>query len=136
MTYLAALQAALSAEHATIYGYGIAGARLSGKDQQYATAALEAHMLVRDRLTAVITAIPATPVAARAAYQLPFAVHGPTGARTLAAHLEQGCAGADWDLIAASATASSLRSLAIGWLGAAAERTNHWGAQQALPGQP
>jgi hypothetical protein len=136
VTALAALQAALAAEQATIYGYGVAGAHLQGSDQQYAMTALNQHMLQRDRLMALITAMNATPVAALPAYQLPFAVNSETSARELAAQLEQGSAGAEWDLIAASAPASSLRSLAIGWLTNAAQRAAHWGSQQALPGQP
>jgi hypothetical protein len=136
VTTLAALQAALAAEHATIYGYGVAAARMQGTDQQYAMASLNAHQLQRDRLIALITALGATPVAALPAYQLPFAVNSQATARQLAAQLEQGDAGAAWDLTAASAPASSLRGLAINWLADAAQRAAHWGAQQALPGQP
>jgi hypothetical protein len=136
VTELTALQAALAAEEATVYGYGVAGSILRGADRDAATVALEAHMVVRDRLIALITAAGATPVAARAAYRLPFAVVTATAARELAAHLEQGCAGAFWDLIAATGPSTPVRSVAIGWLGDAAVRTAHWGAQQALPGQP
>jgi Domain of unknown function (DUF4439) len=136
VTELNALQAALAAEHATIYGYGVAGARLHGADQQYAMASLSAHIAVRDQLIALISGMSRTPVAARAAYQLPFAVNTQAAARELAAHLEQGTAGAVWDLIAASTPATSVRSLAIGWLADAASRAAHWGTAQALPGQP
>lgn len=136
MTDLAALQAALSAEQATIYGYGVAGALMVEEDREYATSALSAHQLVRDRLGELITVMGATPVAASPAYQLPFPVTSQTTARELAAHLEQGCAGALWDLIAASDAGRPTRGLAIGWLTATALRAAHWGGQQALPGQP
>jgi Domain of unknown function (DUF4439) len=136
MTELTALQAALAAEQATVYGYGVAGSILRGVDRDAAMVALGAHMVVRDRLMDLITSAGASPVAARPAYQLPFTVATAATARELAAHLEQGCAGACWDLIAASAPATPVRSLAIGWLGDSAVRTAHWGAQQALPGQP
>jgi hypothetical protein len=133
-----ALQTALAAEDATIYGYGVVGAKLIGDDddRDYATQALQAHLLLRDRLMAMITALGATPVTARPAYQLPFAVEDATTARQLAAHLEQGVTGAAWDLIAAAPAGGSVREHAIGWLAAAALRAAYWGARQALPGQP
>lgn len=136
MTELEALQAALVAEHATVYGYGVAGAILRGDDRSYASAALDAHMLLRDKLIALITSLKATPVASLPAYELPTAVTTQKAARDLAAHLEQGDAGALWDLIAASAAASPVRSAAITWLSDSAVRAAHWGAKQALPGQP
>jgi hypothetical protein len=136
VTDLAALQAALAAEQTTIYGYGVSGAILTGSDRDDAMSALDAHQVVRDRLGALITAMGATPVAARPAYQLPFPVATQTAARELAGQLEQGCAGALWDLIAASPSQSPTRALAIGWLSDSAVRAAHWGAQQALPGQP
>jgi hypothetical protein len=132
----AALQAALAAEQATVYGYGVAAAILQGTDRAYATSALAGHTAIRDQLTALITAAHSTPVAALPAYQLPFPVSTASTARELAAHLEQGCAGAFWDLIAASPPQSRPRSLAIGWLTQTSLRAAHWGAGQALPGQP
>ena len=112
------------------------GARLTGADQRYATAALAAHMVTRDRLIELVGSLGATPVVARPAYRLPFPVTDAASAGRLAAQLEQGCAGAAWDLIAASATSTSVRSLGIGWLAEAAVRATHWGGTQALPGQP
>ena len=69
---LQALQAALAAEHAAVYGYGVAGAMLSGADQALAMADWKAHQEARDTLQAMITKLGATPVAASAAYELPF----------------------------------------------------------------
>jgi hypothetical protein len=136
VTTVEALQAALAAENATIYGYGVAGARLKDADQTYAITALTTHLHQRDRLIALVLAAHATPVAALPAYRMPFGVRNQTEARQLAAHLEQGIAGTCWDLVAASAPASPTRSLAVTWLGDAALRTAYWGATQALPGQP
>jgi hypothetical protein len=136
MSELTALQSALAAEQATIYGYGVAGAVMLGTDRDDATAALQSHMVIRDQLMTLISALGATPVAAQPAYRLPSAVTDTANARALAAHLEQSGAGALWDLIAATAPASHARSLAIDWLSEAAVRAAHWGAQQALPGQP
>jgi hypothetical protein len=75
-------------------------------------------------------------VAALPAYQLPGPVTTARAARALAAQLEQGDAGALWDVIAASSAGSPLRASAIVWLSDTAQRAAHWGAQQALPGQP
>jgi hypothetical protein len=136
MTELTALQAALGAEQATIYGYGVAGAVLTGSDRTYATTALAAHTEIRDQLMTLITALGATPVAARPAYQLPTAVTDSAQARSLAAQLEQGSAGELWDLVAATKPAGHARALAISWLSDAAVRAAHWGAEPALPGQP
>jgi hypothetical protein len=136
MTELGALQAALAAEHATVYGYGVAGAILRGDDRSYAATALDAHMMERDKLIALIRSLHGTPVAPLPAYQLPSPVTTAKAARDLAAHLEQGDAGALWDLIAASASGSPVRSSAIAWLSESAVRAAHWGAKQALPGQP
>ena len=133
---LTALQAALDAENAAIYGYGVAGAFLRGGDRAYAAASLAVHVLVRDRLTALISAHHGQPTPAQPAYRLPAPVASARTARDLAAHLEQGVAGAHWDLVAATAAGSNLRALAIGWISDAAVREAHWGARQALPGQP
>jgi hypothetical protein len=136
VTQLQALQAALAAEHATVYGYGVAGAVLRGDDRDYALTALDAHVALRDRMMRLVKDLNGVPVAAQPAYQLPMEVSDQATARALAAHLEAGGAGSLWDLVAASPSRSRLRSLAIGWLSAAAERGAYWGARQALPGQP
>jgi hypothetical protein len=136
VTELEALQAALAAEHATVYGYGVVGAVLRGQSRDYASTALDAHMQLRDRLIAIIASLNATPVAAQPAYRLPTPVTDRPSARELAAHLEEGDAGALWDVVASSESGGHLRSLAIGWLSDTAVRAAHWGARQALPGQP
>ena len=74
-----ALQAALDAEHAAVYGYGAVGAHLTGARQKAAVRYWVAHQMARDTLAAMITALGAQPVAAAAAYQLPFPVHDELG---------------------------------------------------------
>ena len=64
---LQALQAALAAEHAAVYGYGVAGAMLTGADNAAARGDWESHMTARDTLQAMITVLGAAPVAASAA---------------------------------------------------------------------
>ena len=71
---IAALQTALAAEHAAVYGYGVAGALLGGADLANAKADWNAHQLARDNLQAMLTRLGATPVAASPAYKLPFTV--------------------------------------------------------------
>lgn len=97
-----ALQGALAAEHAAIYGYGVAGARLAGEDRETARLVMNAHRSRRDELAAHISARGARPVAAAAAYRLPVQVASPQTAARLAAVLEDrvlaaylGLAGAD-----------------------------------------
>jgi hypothetical protein len=136
MTEVAALQAALAAELAIVYGYGVVGAHLAAAAETYASDRLTEHMLRRDKLTDLITAAGATPVTARVAYQLPVAVTDAKSASLLGAHLEQGADGAYWDLVAAAPPSSPTRSLAIGWLAESAVAANQWGGPQALPGQP
>jgi len=136
MSALEAVQAALAAEQAVVYGYGVVGSHLAKAAETYASDRLTEHLRRRDTLTTLVTAAGGTPVTARVAYQLPFAVTNAKSATLLGAHLEQGANGAYWDLIAAAVANSPTRSLAIGWLADSAVAANHWGGLQALPGQP
>ena len=53
---VAALQAALAAENAAIFGYGVAGAHLTGSSQAAAERDWTAHNQARDALAAMISA--------------------------------------------------------------------------------
>jgi hypothetical protein len=133
---IAALQAALAAEQAACYGYGVIGAYLSGRGQN-ARASTDwiAHQVARDSLTATITAAGATPVPAAVAYQLPVPVHSASQARALAAILEDRVARAYIGLV--GVTDLTLRALGAGQLRAAALRAASWGqATVAFPGLP
>ncbi|HVU60433.1 MAG TPA: ferritin-like domain-containing protein [Mycobacteriales bacterium] len=136
MSELAGLREALAAEQAVVYGYGVVGAHLSGKAQRYAATRLTAHQVLRDQIAALIQQIGAVAGAAQPAYQMPFAVTDPASARRLAGTLENGAAGAAWDLAAASPAGSPARELAVGWLTDAAESAALWGASTPLPGRP
>ncbi|MBC6461478.1 ferritin-like domain-containing protein [Actinomadura sp. HBU206391] len=83
-----ALQAALAAEHAAVYGYGVLGARLRGAQRQNARDVWDAHRAKRDRLSSFIITQKADPVAAAAAYRLPIRPTTTTSAVQLAAALE------------------------------------------------
>ncbi|MFG2848595.1 ferritin-like domain-containing protein [Kitasatospora sp. NPDC048296] len=135
-TSLPALQNALSAEHAAVYGYGVVGAHLP-EDQQRADArtAYAAHQSQRDAWQRLLTTLGATPTPAAGGYQLPFPVTDAPTATKLAAHLETRLTTVYADLVAAVPTpqrptaATALRDCAL--------RAHHWGAPDTpFPGIP
>ncbi|WP_256095058.1 DUF4439 domain-containing protein, partial [Streptomyces sp. EN27] len=63
---LAAVQAALAAEHAAVYGYGVLGGRLDGEQGAEARAAHDAHRARRDALARTARDLGGRPVAANA----------------------------------------------------------------------
>jgi hypothetical protein len=136
MADLTALREALAAEQAVVYGYGVVGAHLSGKTEQFAATRLTAHQNLRDQLSALIQAVGVVPGAALPAYQLPFPVADAADARRLAGALENSSAGAAWDLTAATDAGSPGRELAVGWLVDVAAAAALWGAPTPLPGSP
>jgi Domain of unknown function (DUF4439) len=133
-TELAALQTALAAEHAAIYGYGVVGAHLAGGDRTAAGAAYRGHRRRRDELTATIRAARAEPEPAAAAYTLPFEIDSASDARRLATRIEDGIAQAYAALVAASAQ-RGLRELGAAALGEAAVAVARWSRDTtAFPG--
>ncbi|MFJ5072454.1 DUF4439 domain-containing protein [Kitasatospora sp. NPDC088556] len=131
-----ALQGALGAEHAAIYGYGVVGARLP-EDQQRTDArpAYAAHEARRDAWQRLIGSLGATPAAAAGGYQLPFAVTDAAGATKLAAHLETRLTTVYADLVAA--VPGPQRGTAADALRDSALRAHRWGAADpAFPGIP
>jgi uncharacterized protein DUF4439 len=133
VTARAALQAALAAEDAAIFGYGVAGAHLSGARQSAAEQDWTGHNEARDTLTAMISGLGATPVAAQAFYQLPFAVGDAASAAALAAYLEDGVTRAYLGLVAVSN--QRLRTFGALAMQSSAERAAFWrGRTQAFPG--
>jgi hypothetical protein len=128
-----ALQAALTAEHATIYGYGIVGAYLSGSAQATATNDWVAHQVARDRLEAMLRSLGAQPAAAAVAYQLPAPVHSASEAVSLAVLLEDRIAAAYLGLVALAD--ASIRNLGALQVQASALRAAAWrGSTVAFPG--
>ncbi|MYQ47984.1 DUF4439 domain-containing protein, partial [Streptomyces sp. SID4985] len=98
-TELTALQAALAAEHAAVYGYGVVGGRVGADRRAEAKAAWDAHRARRDGLARSVRDLGGEPVAASAAYALPFTVADSASAVRLAADLEQRVAGVYSDLV-------------------------------------
>ena len=130
---LKALQAALAAEHAAVYGYGVVGGRIREGRRTEARSAYDAHRARRDALTREIRDLGATPVAAAPAYALPFAVPDAGAAVRLAAELEDRVAGVYSDLV--RATGGEQRRSAAEALREAAVRAVRWnGGSVAFPG--
>jgi Domain of unknown function (DUF4439) len=130
---VSALQAALAAEQAAVFGYGVAGAHLSGSKLAAAEQDWTGHNKARDALTAMISKLGASPVAAQAFYQLPFAVHDATSAMALAAYLEDGVTRAYLGIVAVSN--ARLRGFGALAMQGPARRAAYWrGTTQAFPG--
>ncbi|MGX1547538.1 ferritin-like domain-containing protein [Streptomyces adustus] len=130
---LEALQAVLAAEHAAVYGYGVVGGRVAEQRRAEARTAYDAHRARRDALVRKVRDLGGQPVAASAAYALPFPVADSAAAVRLAAELEERVAGVYSDLVRASEGAR--RGEAAAALREAAVRAVRWrGGSVAFPG--
>jgi len=121
----AALQDALAAAHTAVWGYGVVGAALPLDAREPVAGAEQAHRDVRDAVAALLTSRGVDPVAAEAAYTLPFPVLSPTDAAVLAVTLEDGTSQA-WTWVLDQATERSTRELAVATLTAAELRAVSW----------
>jgi hypothetical protein len=137
-----AMQAALAAEHAVVYGYAVAGAHLAGAELAAVRAADAAHRDRRDALAEAIRERHAEPVTAEPGYRLPFAVAARPAALRLAATLEDGAAAA-WRYLVVAADDAPLRKSAVAALTDAAVRATRWRrafdpahATPPFPGEP
>ncbi|MGH3278787.1 MAG: ferritin-like domain-containing protein [Trebonia sp.] len=130
---IAALQDALAAEHAAVYGYGVVGAMLAGTAQSDARADWIAHQVARGTLVTMLTKLGATPVAASPAYRLPLPVTSAKSARKLAVTLENGVTRAYLAVVAV--TDPALRSFGARAMQTSANRAVTWsGTTVAFPG--
>ncbi|MBO8189670.1 ferritin-like domain-containing protein [Streptomyces spirodelae] len=130
---LAALQAALRAEHAAVYGYGVVGGRIDENHKSQVRECYEAHRTRRNALRRAVRSLGGEPEPAAAAYALPFAVPDSQAAVRLAAQLEDRIAGVYADLVRASEGAR--RRTAAEALREAAVRSVRWkGGGVAFPG--
>jgi ferritin-like protein len=116
--------AALAAEHACIFGYGVVGAHLDKAGQDLARQAETAHRNRRDALVVRIAAASATPPAAAAAYVLPFPVTDRSSALKLAVALEEGT-GRAWRQVL-PVTSGEERKFALDALIDCAVRATRW----------
>ncbi|MEW2404461.1 ferritin-like domain-containing protein [Streptomyces sp. NPDC046862] len=130
---LKALQAALGAEHAAVYGYGVVGGNIGEARRAEAREGYDAHRARRDELVRAVRDLGGRPVAADAAYALPFSVTDPDAAVRFAAELEERVAGVYSDLVRASE--GDRRRMAAQALREAAVRAVRWrGGSVAFPG--
>jgi Domain of unknown function (DUF4439) len=130
-----ALQSALAAEQAAVYGYGVVGAYLTGPALQGATADWLAHQNARNTLEAMLRSRGTQPAAAAVAYQLPIQVQAPDQAVSLAILIEERIAGMYLSLVALSSPA--IRNFGALQVQAAALRAATWrGSTVPFPGLP
>jgi hypothetical protein len=120
-----ALQDALAAEHAAVWGYGVVGAALPADARAPVAASEDAHRDARDVLVSLLADREVDPVAAEGAYALPFPVLSPADAASLAVTLEDGVAVA-WVRVLDKAADADLRRLAVEVLGSAEVRAVDW----------
>lgn len=128
----AALDAALAAEHAAVWGYGVVGAALPPGERAAAVAAENDHRAVRDQLVLLLGERGAEPAMPEAGYALPFPVLSPVDAAALAVVLEEGVEAA-WVRVLDRAAERPARALAMEVLGAAEVRAVGW---RGAAGQP
>lgn len=128
---IAALQAALQAEHRAIYGYGALGPKLTGADAQLAFYAERAHRNQRDRTSAQLRALSVVPSPSAVSYLVP-ALPNASAARRFARVLEDGAAAA-WRFVIVEATTPEptavtrpVRDGALTMLTASAVRALRW----------
>lgn len=136
-----ALQGALAAEHAVIWGYGVVGADVPEQTQPAVRAAEQVHRDRRDSTEQLLRDADATPVAAQPAYELPFPVTDTASALQLAITLETGAAAA-WHYLLGQTEQARLRRIALSALTDCAVRAVQWRvagglspASVAFPGQ-
>jgi len=118
------LAAALAAEEAAIYAYGLIGVNVPAADRTEARAAEAAHRARRDVLVTRLDQLKASTAPAPAGYELPFEVTDRAGALKLAVHVEDGVAQA-WRA-ALPVTADADRATALSALTDAAVRATRW----------
>ena len=136
------LAAALAAEEAAIYAYGVIGVHLENTDEvsRARSADLE-HRARRDALMARLDQLKASTAPQPAAYRLPFEVTDREGALKLAVHVEDGVAQAWRALLAV--TEGDERTDALSHLTDSAVRATRWRRisevtplTMAFPGRP
>jgi hypothetical protein len=130
---LKAVQAALGAEHAAVYGYGVVGGKIGAARRSEAREAYDAHRARRDALARTVRDLGGEPAAAAAGYALPFPVADTDSAVRLAVELEERVAGVYSDLVRAAK--GERRGAAAEALREAAVRAVRWrGGSVAFPG--
>ncbi len=129
------LQRVLAAQHAVVYGYGVAGARLRGAARRRAERGWTTHRAGRDALEAQLSDLGADPEPPAPAYALPSPVVTPEDAGTLLTLLEERLAAVWADAVAD--LSGKLRGQAVDGLTEAAVAAARWrGGSVPFPGLP
>lgn len=123
MNQTAALTAALRAEHAAIYAYGVVGARLDDAARAAALVAFDAHRTRRDALGVALTSRGQSAPGPAASYDVRVA--GRPQALALAIRVEVEVA-VRWRDLIASTTDAGVRRLAVPALQDCAVRAAQW----------
>jgi len=119
------LSAALAAEEAAVYAYGLVGVNLTGAgDIAEARTAEAAHRGRRDVLVSRLAQLQASTAPAPAGYELPFPVTDRVTALKLAIHVEDGVAAA-WRAVL-PVTSGTDRGTALSALTDSAVRATRW----------
>lgn len=121
---VAALQAALAAEHAALWAYGLVAAN-DPKGASAVATAVASHQGSRDVAANLIVQGGATPVGPDPAYTTPNPVTDPASAMALALVIESDCAAA-WRSVAGHTDDSTLRGTALSQLTDCAMRMVSW----------
>lgn len=136
-----ALQEALAAEHAAIWGYGVVGATAPDDVLDRVRTAEQVHRGRREDTADRLREADVAPVEPEASYELPFDLLAPADALRLAAVLEDGCA-AVWRFVLGQTDDEDLRAAALDALVACAVQAVRWRlaagiapATLAFPGQ-
>lgn len=132
------LSSLLESSYATVYGYGVLGARLEEEPRRLARLAYDSHRARRDQLVARLTERGGDPEPPPPAYDV--SVASPDEALALAVRLEEGMA-VRWRDLVAGTDDRQLRELAMAGLTECAVRAAQWREQAgvspatvALPG--
>lgn len=127
---VAALQQALAAEHAAVYGYAAVGPALPHAQAVHARTDEAAHRASRDALLASLSAAGAVATSSASSYPVPARPVTATVARRYALNLESTCC-QRWRYVVAVAagTAPATVEDAVHALTASAVRATRWRAQ-------
>jgi hypothetical protein len=117
------LRSLVEAEHATVYGYGVLGARLDDATRRLAQTAYDSHRARRDELSRLLRDRGTTPPLPLPAYDVTVA--GRAAALALAVRLEDGLA-VRWRVLVTVTTNDTLRRLGVAGLQETAVRAAQW----------
>ncbi len=127
------LTALLEAEHATVYAYGVLGARLADPLRERARAADTAHRARRDEVRALLVARGAGTPGTAPAYDA--VADTPEQALALAVRVEEGL-GVRWRDLVLGTDDEGLRRLGASGLAETAVRAARWRAELVPGGAP